>query len=158
MKEFKISICEKCYELEGDMCHEPECVFCRRTVAEVSEYLDVLCIRPIVDGVQVDIKTDEETKDDFKLEEDKKELVEVAMFGFGDVKDRFTNTDEGTLTCVGGNQHLVNALMSVYDKIFISPGDDNSTWELLKVSVELALIEEIGLEDFEHWRDVIEVR
>ena len=45
-----ISICTDCYELKGDMCHDPRCVFCRRTMSEVGDILDVLLIRPIVEG------------------------------------------------------------------------------------------------------------
>ena len=49
-KPYTINICNQCYELEGEMCHEPECVFCRRTMEEVGEALDLLLIRPVVDG------------------------------------------------------------------------------------------------------------
>ncbi len=48
----EIRICDACLSLEGDMCHEPACVFCRRTMAEVGEYLDALLIRPVIDGVR----------------------------------------------------------------------------------------------------------
>ena len=48
--ERTVKICRQCYDLEGTMCHNSECVFCRRTMAEVAEYLDVLLIRPVVDG------------------------------------------------------------------------------------------------------------
>ncbi len=47
---YSIDICDECIRLEGDMCNNHECVFCRRTMAEVGEYLDVLLIRPVVDG------------------------------------------------------------------------------------------------------------
>jgi hypothetical protein len=49
-KPHTIRICDACLRLEGDMCHEPSCVFCRRTMAEVGEYLDTLLIRPVIDG------------------------------------------------------------------------------------------------------------
>lgn len=45
-----IRICRQCYELEGDMCHNPSCVFCRRSMSEVGDMLDVLMIRPVIDG------------------------------------------------------------------------------------------------------------
>lgn len=47
---FGIRICDDCIDLKGEMCHTPYCVFCRRTMREVGEYLDLLLIRPIVDG------------------------------------------------------------------------------------------------------------
>ena len=50
MVERSIRICSDCYELRGEMCHHPECVFIRRTMDEVGEILDLLLIRPIVDG------------------------------------------------------------------------------------------------------------
>lgn len=52
VREFTVLICEQCLNLEGAMCNNPECYFCRRTMKEVSEYLDMLMIRPIIDGVQ----------------------------------------------------------------------------------------------------------
>lgn len=45
-----IEICDPCMQLEPSMCHNPECVFCRRTMKEVGEFLDALHIRPLVDG------------------------------------------------------------------------------------------------------------
>ena len=48
-----VHICEDCLNLRGEMCNEPCCRFCRRTMAEVAEYLDVLLIRPRIDGVSV---------------------------------------------------------------------------------------------------------
>lgn len=55
IRKYEINICDECYLLEGEMCHTPECVFCRRTMEEVGEYLDVLCIRPVVDGERLDL-------------------------------------------------------------------------------------------------------
>lgn len=46
----EIQFCNNCYELKGEMCHEPECIFCRKTMQEVAEILDSLLIRPLVDG------------------------------------------------------------------------------------------------------------
>lgn len=53
--QFQLNICQDCLDLKGEMCDTPECIFCRRTMSEVSEYLDVLLIRPIIDGVQVGV-------------------------------------------------------------------------------------------------------
>lgn len=50
IKVYKINICDDCYNLQGEMCHTPECVFCRRTISEIGEYLDILLIRPVIDG------------------------------------------------------------------------------------------------------------
>ena len=55
MIERTILICQDCYELKGEMCHNPECVFCRRTMEEVGEYLDVLLIRPVVEGERLSL-------------------------------------------------------------------------------------------------------
>ena len=48
--EYTIRICNACMDLRGEMCHTPECVFCRRTMKEVGRYLDALLIRPVIDG------------------------------------------------------------------------------------------------------------
>lgn len=53
VRALTVHICEDCLNLRGEMCNEPGCRFCRRTMAEVSEYLDVLLIRPRIDGVSV---------------------------------------------------------------------------------------------------------
>lgn len=53
MKTFIVRICDDCFNLRGEMCHEPGCVFCRRTMAEVGDYLDALLIRPVVDGERI---------------------------------------------------------------------------------------------------------
>ena len=55
IRTYEIRICDPCYLLEGGMCHTPECVFCRRTMKEVGEYLDALLIRPVVDGERLDL-------------------------------------------------------------------------------------------------------
>jgi hypothetical protein len=56
VKAYQIAICDDCLNLVGEMCHTPECVFIRQTMADVSRFLDMLLIRPIVDGVQIDGK------------------------------------------------------------------------------------------------------
>lgn len=53
VRALTVHICEDCLNLRGEMCNEPCCRFCRRTMAEVAEYLDVLLIRPRIDGVSV---------------------------------------------------------------------------------------------------------
>lgn len=58
IKPYTIYICDDCYKLKGEMCDEPECIFCRRTMEEVGEYLDVLLIRPIIDGKRLDLSND----------------------------------------------------------------------------------------------------
>lgn len=54
-REYRVRICDQCYRLEGEMCHNPSCVFCRRTMQEVGEFLDALLIRPVVDGERLDL-------------------------------------------------------------------------------------------------------
>jgi hypothetical protein len=54
-REYVVRICDDCYALKGEMCHVPECVFCRRTMQEVRDYLDAMLIRPIVDGEPLDL-------------------------------------------------------------------------------------------------------
>ena len=52
-----ITICVDCYELKGDMCHTPECVFCRKTMAEIADMLDALLIRPVVDDKRLILRS-----------------------------------------------------------------------------------------------------
>ena len=66
---FSIRICDDCFHLRGEMCHEPDCIFCRRTMAEVGEYLDALLIRPVVDGERL-------TADEGTPERDPREQVQ----------------------------------------------------------------------------------
>lgn len=47
LKKYTINICSDCLNLEGEMCHDPECVFIRETMEEVKHYLDVLMIAPL---------------------------------------------------------------------------------------------------------------
>jgi hypothetical protein len=54
-RPFTIYICNDCYLLKGEMCHEPDCVFCRRTMDEVGDALDMLHIRPVVDSERFDL-------------------------------------------------------------------------------------------------------
>jgi len=59
MRTQTFNMCDDCYHLVGEMCHEPECIFCRKTMKEVSKILDVLYIRPIMDGVQRDFEMED---------------------------------------------------------------------------------------------------
>lgn len=54
-REYPVRICDDCYALKGEMCHVPECVFCRRTMAEVGDVLNILQIRPVIDGERYDL-------------------------------------------------------------------------------------------------------
>jgi len=53
VRALTVHICDDCLNLRGEMCNEPGCRFCRRTMAEVAEHLDALLIRPRIDGVSV---------------------------------------------------------------------------------------------------------
>lgn len=50
LKKFEIYICESCYELKGQTCRTPGCVFCWKDIDEVGRMLEDLLIRPVVDG------------------------------------------------------------------------------------------------------------
>lgn len=52
VRRYTVDICDDCIALKGEMCHVPECAFCRRTMTEVSDYLDAMLIRPIIDRQQ----------------------------------------------------------------------------------------------------------
>lgn len=51
---YMVSICQPCIELQEQECHTPGCVFWMCDMGEVSEYLNRLMIRPIIDGKQID--------------------------------------------------------------------------------------------------------
>ena len=53
VRSYQIRICDECINLEGEMCHNSACVFCRRTMAEVGDALDMLLIRPVIDGARM---------------------------------------------------------------------------------------------------------
>lgn len=61
-----VLVCQDCIDLKGEMCNNPQCVFCRRTMVEVQRYLDVILLCPIVDGKRLilvgDAVTDEDTR------------------------------------------------------------------------------------------------
>lgn len=55
MRIIGIQICDACYDLKEGMCHNPDCVFCRCTKDEVEHILNVLTIRPKVNGEALDL-------------------------------------------------------------------------------------------------------
>lgn len=72
LKIYPITICNQCYNLEGEMCHNHECVFCRCTMKEVSKYLDILLIRPFVDGIQLDLEKEMQKEGNKSIEDAEK--------------------------------------------------------------------------------------
>jgi hypothetical protein len=62
-REYTIRICDACIQLKGRMCHEPGCVFCRRTMAEVGRALNTILIRPVIDGERLPAPETEGTTD-----------------------------------------------------------------------------------------------
>mgnify|MGYP000178576838 CR=1 FL=1 len=55
VREYAVSICDQCIRVEGEMCHNPECAFCRKTMAEVEKLLTDIQIRFVVDGEVIDL-------------------------------------------------------------------------------------------------------
>ena len=55
VREYAVSICDQCIRVEGEMCHNPECAFCRKTMAEVKNLLADIQIRFVVDGEVIDL-------------------------------------------------------------------------------------------------------
>lgn len=49
-RRFTIRICDDCFNLKGQMCSTPDCLFCWRFIAEIGSLLDALLIRPVIDG------------------------------------------------------------------------------------------------------------
>lgn len=66
LRQYTIIICDKCYQLEGNECHTPECVFFLKTMEEVKELLNILLIRPITKHGQLDFYPIEEDKENEK--------------------------------------------------------------------------------------------
>jgi hypothetical protein len=50
VRAYTVRICDDCYALKGEECNNPDCVFIRRTMQEVEDFLDLLLIRPKVSG------------------------------------------------------------------------------------------------------------
>ena len=50
VRNYPISICDQCINLEGEMCSNPQCVFCWRSMQEVAQILSDTMIRPVIDG------------------------------------------------------------------------------------------------------------
>lgn len=59
-----VLVCQDCIDLKGEMCNNPQCVFCRRTMVEVQRYLDVMLLCPIVDGKRLILVGDAATNED----------------------------------------------------------------------------------------------
>lgn len=55
VRSYSVSICDQCIRLEGEECHNEDCVFWLKSMDEVREYLNVLIICPIVDGERVNL-------------------------------------------------------------------------------------------------------
>lgn len=55
VREYAVSICDRCIRVEGEMCHNPDCAFCRKTMAEVEKILSDIQIRMIVNGEVMDL-------------------------------------------------------------------------------------------------------
>lgn len=53
IKKYEIFICDDCINLKGEMCNNPECIFCRRTMKEVEELLDIILIRIKTDNIGI---------------------------------------------------------------------------------------------------------
>ena len=53
--DYIVSICDQCINLEGSECHTPGCRFFLKSTDEIGELLNVLLIRPIVDGERFDV-------------------------------------------------------------------------------------------------------
>jgi hypothetical protein len=50
IRRFVIRVCDDCVNLEGECCNNPYCVFCLTDIEQVSQILDRLMIRPVIDG------------------------------------------------------------------------------------------------------------
>jgi len=61
-REIKIRICNRCYKLESGVCNNTDCVFIRKTKAEVAKLMDTLLIRPNIDGEILDLYPIKDTK------------------------------------------------------------------------------------------------
>lgn len=51
VRNYVVSICSGCYNLKGEACWTPGCIFwCWASMGEVGEYLDHMQIRPLTEG------------------------------------------------------------------------------------------------------------
>jgi len=62
VRTYKVRICDDCYELTGQMCHNWQCTFCRLTMEEVGDILNKTYIRPVVDGERLDLRPSKQAK------------------------------------------------------------------------------------------------
>lgn len=44
-RRYTVDICDDCMNLRGDMCHNPHCAFCRKTMKEVDTLLEGTMIK-----------------------------------------------------------------------------------------------------------------
>jgi hypothetical protein len=54
IRRYEVDICADCIALKGEMCDEPGCIFIRCTMAEVRDYLDMMLIVPVINGVRIE--------------------------------------------------------------------------------------------------------
>ena len=55
VRQYVVSICDGCISLQGQMCHTPECAFCRKTTSEIADLLEACQLRYVVDGEIIDL-------------------------------------------------------------------------------------------------------
>lgn len=90
-----IRVCDDCVHLRGQMCHVPECVFCRWTMDEVRETLDKLNICPIIDGVrhvlvpQPELEQENLGRDDMSDDRDEPDFRGPAVIVSGSILGGF---------------------------------------------------------------------
>jgi hypothetical protein len=53
IRKFEVDICDDCVNLRGQECHTPGCRFYLCSMAEVGQYLNLLLIRPVIDGERI---------------------------------------------------------------------------------------------------------
>src|ERR1700690_3546222 len=99
VRSYHISICDDCLNLIGEQCHTPECVFIRQTMAEVSNHLDMLLIRPIVNGEQ--LEAPHADCDDFYAE------YEVMAGRLIESEEIYRSSESGQLNWTGSGERLI---------------------------------------------------
>lgn len=99
VRSYHIAICDDCLNLVGEQCHNPECVFIRQTMAEVSEHLNMLMIRPIVNGEQ--LPAPHADCDDF-IEE-----YQVMAERLIETQEIYRSSESGQLCWKGSGERLI---------------------------------------------------
>jgi hypothetical protein len=72
LKEYTVNICDACYELQGEECHTPNCVFYLCDLCDpktVRHMLNILLIRPIVDGESIKAQAGEPMGEGHRLQQ-----------------------------------------------------------------------------------------